>query len=91
MTWVNVGDRHAAPLSKSPTAYVLMRECNCILAGLSACVSDIELAWEDEGWWRGPIGLNQRGTGKRMDRPGLRLSRREACFELIRVCGDQND
>lgn len=65
MTWVNVGDRHAAPSPRSPTAYVPMKECNCILAGpFSMCIRlAIELVWEDEGWWEGPRGSSQGWGG----------------------------
>lgn len=39
MTWVNVGIRYAALSPNVPTAYVLMRECNCILAvPFSMCI-----------------------------------------------------
>lgn len=60
---------------------------------LSACVSDIELAWEDEGWWAGSWGLSWRGAWDRTDRPGLSLSRREAsvCLKWMRVYDDKYD
>lgn len=80
MTWVNVGDRHATPSPKSPATYVLMKECNCILAWpFSMCIR----YWIGVGRW-GLVGgsLEGRaergqGTGDRMDRSGLSLSRGE--------------